>query len=44
MTNEDPESWRTSYAAKNGAVDPELTELGKAQGKASLSPPLLDTF
>jgi hypothetical protein len=31
MTNNDPDSWKLAYAEKNGAVDPELTELGKAQ-------------
>jgi hypothetical protein len=36
MTNNDPDSWKLAYAEKNGAVDPELTELGKAQATVSL--------
>ena len=36
MTNNDPDSWKLAYAEKKGAVDPELTELGKAQATVSL--------
>ncbi|KAG7527751.1 hypothetical protein FFLO_06613 [Filobasidium floriforme] len=34
MINNEPDSWKLAYAEKNGAVDPELTELGKAQATA----------
>jgi len=36
MTNNDPDAWKAAYAEKNGAADPELTELGEAQAKASI--------
>ena len=39
VTNNDPDAWKAAYAEKNSAADPELTELGEAQAKASVCNP-----